>query len=118
MGHYKTQGQEGVHEYVAEGNSLSQKGNELELAATEVLETEVKSGIVNISANDGTNDQSATFSVNIADSVATTNLIGANTLFSNTKDNADTINVYIESGVVKVQNSLATAITGVVSSYS
>jgi len=37
--------------------------------------------------------------------------IYAGTVFDDTKDNADTINVYVETDVIKIQNKTAAAVT-------
>lgn len=84
------------------------------LADTEILVSKFeKAGLYIVDAG----DDSTIIKVKATGGTVATELIGASTNITVTKDNADTINVYVEDDVVKVQNLLGSEIDVAVKAY-
>lgn len=82
------------------------------LADAGIFETELNPTIGFVFVKDGTTTGTAVFLIKDIAGTVTTELIGTNAAFKAAKDNASTINVYIESdggspakNVIKVQNN-------------
>jgi len=56
-------------------------------------------------------DDSGVFAIKNTDATVATELLSGSTNITATKDNADTLNVYVEGGVVVVQNLLGSEVT-------
>lgn len=116
--HTKSLGASGAEVLVAQSEAVSMSGQKEEgLAVDAVLEVIASSGTGQLSITDETNGDSAVFSLHQASDASVIAKSYGSALIGDTKDNAATINVYVEGGVVKIQNKLAAAVDINVKAY-
>lgn len=105
MGNYINKGQDGVKDYQIQAQSTETVGTIVEAVAdTAVVVTDIDATAGIVIVKDETTTDSATFGIKDIDGTVTLEQILVNANFDLAKDNGGTINVYVESGVINIQN--------------
>lgn len=101
----------GISKAVIEHDSIEVLGvTELAVADAGILTTEIGENAGVVIVKDETTTDSAIFAIVDTAGTVATELIVTNASFNAAKDNASTINCYVEGGVVKVQNNSGGAV--------
>jgi len=106
MGNYKTVGQVGDSVFDPGSEGVTGKGSSsLALADAAVFTTAIDDNAGMLVVRDKTTTDSTVFLIVDTGGTVATQQLGTNANFNIAKDNAGTINVYVETGVVKIQNN-------------
>lgn len=118
MFHIKTKGTSGERHAEAEAVGILLAGKQATLAdaAVAVSELDTTTGIVLV--EDTTNGDSAVISVHNAGGTPALGKVAGVAGIAVAKDTASSVNVYIEDGVIKVQNSTGAEIDVVLKAYA
>lgn len=82
-----------------------------ELVSDEVIDTKISNYTGILVVEDLTNGDGARALAHVANNAQVVSELTGSDDFNGSKDNANTINVYVESGTVKIQNKRTTAVT-------
>jgi hypothetical protein len=113
----KSLGQTGDEYAIVEAIGASMRGETISLETTIIGTPQIQTGTGNLVVTNVTAENSAVISLHLAAGVPVVSKLYGAASITITKDNASTINVYVDAGVIKIQNNLATTAEINVKSY-
>lgn len=118
MFHIKTKGEGGARYASAEVEGVLTSGKDATIAAAAVATSDLDITTGLITVEDTTNGKSAVISAHNAAGTTTLSILNGDAIFSVAEATASKINVYVEAGVVKVQNNTGAEIDVNVKAYA
>lgn len=106
MGHYKVKDQTGTREYQEDVQSVNAIGSSsAAVADAGVVVTSIDATAGVLIVKDETTTDTATFLIVDTGGTVAPQLLGTQANFTIAEDNAGTINVYVDTGVINIQNN-------------